>query len=469
MNFEQFLLILRARAWIILFTMGISLGVATAVSYYLPKQYTATADLIIDATSADPVGGNSLSPSLLPGYVATQVDVIRSQRVASQVVAGLGLTNRPEIKQEFIAATGGGGSIEAWLIKSLVKNLVVTPSRESNVISLSFTGRDPQYAADIVNQFAQSYISTNIEITVEPAKQISNWFNGQTKQLRVALEVAQQKLSKFERENGIVGGKDRFDVETARLEELNRQLIAAETERSQQQSRLRSGAVVGETEELPEVQNNPLIQRLKIDVVALESKLADLSTKVGQNHPQYQRAADELKTLRVRLDTERADLMNGLRTGAAAAQRQEASLRDAANKQRARIGGMTRQWDEAAVLMREVDNAQRAYDFAMQKASQSSLQSQISQTNIAILNNAAPPTAPSRPRVLLNVASAVFLGTLLGVGIALFTEIRNRLVRSAHDLANEHAIPVFGSLPRTRHGTFASVSHADSLSRMTKR
>jgi len=469
MNFEQLILILRARAWIILFVMGVSLSVATGVSYYLPKEYTATADLIIDTKSADPVGGNSLSPSLLPGYVATQVDIIRSKRVASQVIAGLGLTKKPAVKQEFIATTGGSANMEAWLTTSLLKNLVVKPSRESNVISLSFTGRDPQYAADVVNYFAKAYINTNIEITVEPAKQVSYWFNDQTKQLRVALELAQQKLSKFERENGIVGGKDRFDIESARLAELNRQLIAAEAERSQQQSRLRSGAPLGASEELPEVQNNPLIQRLKIDVVALEGKLADLSTKVGQNHPQYQRTANELKTLRIRLDTERADVMNGLRTGAAAATRQEASLRDAADRQRARIMGMTRQWDEAAVLTREVDNAQRAYEFAMQKASQSSLQSQISQTNIAVLNSAAPPSSPSRPRVLINIAVAVFFGAMLGVGMAFFAEFRDRIVRSASDLKNEYAIPVFGSLPKTRFGKFSDASNADSFPRMARK
>lgn len=466
MNFEQFLLILRARAWIILFSVGIALGAATAVSYYLPKQYTATADLILDATSADPVGGNSLSPSLLPAYVATQVDVIRSKRVASLVVAALSPTLKASLKQEFISSTGGSADFEGWLISSLVKNLVVAPSRESNVISLSFTGRNPQYAADVVNHFAASYIRANIEITVEPAKQISTWFNEQTKQLRGELELTQQKLSKFERDNGIVGGKTRIDVESARLEELNRQLVSAETERSQQQSRLHASAPV---EELPEVQNNPLIQRLKIDVVTLESKLADLSTKVGRNHPQYQRTAEELETLRARLVTERTDLMNGLRTGAAAAQRQEASLREATEKQRARILGMTRQRDEAAVLMREVDNAQRAYDFAVQKASQSSLRSQVSQTNIAILNTATAPTGPSKPRVMVNIASGVFLGALLGIGIALFVEMRNRVVRSAHDLMTESDIPVFGSLPRARYGTFGSVSHSDPFSGMVKK
>lgn len=468
MKFEQFLMILRARAWVVLFTVGVALTGATAVSYYMPKEYTATADLIIDAKGVDPVGGTSLSPQLMPAYVATQVDVIRSKRVATRVVEKLGLADDPATKRRFVKATGGVGNINDWLIASLIKSLVVTPSRESNVITISFTGNDPQYAALVANLFASAYIRANIEISVEPAKQVSNFYTEQIKQMRTGLEVAQKKLSKFERENGMVATQDRFDMETVRLQELNRQLVVAETDRSQQQSRLRNTPSDDAVDVLPEVQNNPLLQRLKLDVVAQESKLADLGTKVGLNHPQYQRAADELENLRTNLDAERESIINGLRTGAAAAKRQESSLRSATEEQRARIIGMTRKHDEAAVLLREVDSAQRAYDFALQRASQSNMQSQVSQTNISILNNASAPISPSRPRVFLNIASAVFLGTLLGVGLAFFVEIRNRLVRSTDDLKGDYPLPVFGSLPKSRHGTFGAVSSSDDSGKMVK-
>ncbi|OYY57708.1 MAG: hypothetical protein B7Y50_14840, partial [Hydrogenophilales bacterium 28-61-11] len=49
MNFTQFLLILNARKWIILGVLLFTVAVTAAVSLLLPKEYTATATLIIDS------------------------------------------------------------------------------------------------------------------------------------------------------------------------------------------------------------------------------------------------------------------------------------------------------------------------------------------------------------------------------------------------------------------------------------
>jgi capsular polysaccharide biosynthesis protein len=48
--------------------------------------------------------------------------------------------------------------------------------------------------------------------------------------------------------------------------------------------------------------------------------------------------------------------------------------------------------------------------------------------------------------VLLNVLVSVFLGTLLGVGLALMLELANRKVRSADDLAEALDLPVLGAI-----------------------
>jgi capsular polysaccharide biosynthesis protein len=81
-----------------------------------------------------------------------------------------------------------------------------------------------------------------------------------------------------------------------------------------------------------------------------------------------------------------------------------------------------------------------------QRASQSNIESQTNQTNILVLNPAVPPTDPSKPRVLLNILVSIFLGTLLGVGLALVLELANRRVRSGDDLADALGVPLLGSI-----------------------
>jgi polysaccharide biosynthesis transport protein len=47
---------------------------------------------------------------------------------------------------------------------------------------------------------------------------------------------------------------------------------------------------------------------------------------------------------------------------------------------------------------------------------------------------------------LLNILVSIFLGTLLGVGLALMLELLNRRVRSADDLIDALGLPVLGSV-----------------------
>jgi len=112
MNLQQFLLILRARYKLVLLVL---LGTVTAtlgVSLVLPKQYTATTSVVIDVKSPDPVIGMMLPGMAAPGYMATQIDIIQSDRVAQKVVKLLKLDANPTVRQQWMEATKGKGKLE---------------------------------------------------------------------------------------------------------------------------------------------------------------------------------------------------------------------------------------------------------------------------------------------------------------------------------------------------------------------
>jgi capsular polysaccharide biosynthesis protein len=102
------------------------------------------------------------------------------------------------------------------------------------------------------------------------------------------------------------------------------------------------------------------------------------------------------------------------------------------------------------VLMKDVESAQRAYDTAAARFQQTNLESQASQTNVSILTRAFPPVDPSSPKIILNTLLSIFLGTLLGIGVALLMELLNRRVRSVQELALAAGVPVLGLLPEER-------------------
>lgn len=450
MNFNQFIAILLARKKIALFILVTTVLTTLAVSLVLPKSYRATATLILNYTGADPVSGAVVPAQLVPGYMATQVDIINSHNVALNVIDTLGLDKQAEAIAMFNKATKGEGNVRDWLADLLLKNLDVKPSRESSVINLDYENANPKFAADLANAFADSYIMTNLKFKVDPSKQSAEWFNNQVKTLRDDLAKAQTKLSAYQREKGIVSIEEHFDVENTRLAELSSQLVGAQSQSLDKSSRQQQASKGRSLEESPDILSNPLIQNLKAELTRAESKIADLGQRLSINHPQYQSALAEAQSLRNKLDRELKTAGSSLGSAANISQRLESDLRATLAAQKNKVLVINQQRDELLRLQRDVENSQKVLDMAMQRFSQTNMAGQSNQTEVAILNPATAPTEPSKPKVFLNLLISIFMGTMLAVGIALLAEMLDRRVRTPEDILNWMEIPLLGVIPATK-------------------
>ncbi len=179
--------------------------------------------------------------------------------------------------------------------------------------------------------------------------------------------------------------------------------------------------IVGASGERMDTETQRLAE-LTTQLTAAQAQVYEVkSRQLGENHPQYRRA-----------------LAN------------EAALQRPVAEQKARILRLRKQYDDIAMLTREVENAQRIYDAAMQRADQTSLESQSPQAGASILSKAYVPTEPSSPKVVLNLALSVLLGLALGVGVALGRELADRRVRTVRDIKLDLGLPVLGVLQKGR-------------------
>lgn len=441
MNFAQFLLILRARARIILITFGITVLTTVAVSLLLPKSYKATTSLVLNYKGMDPITGIAIPAQLMPGYMATQVDIITSHNVAAKVVDKLKFADSAAARAQFAEATKGKGDIRDWFADILLQKLDVEPSRESSVISISFSGADPAFAAAVANAFAEAYQQTNLQLKVEPSQSAAGFLGSQTKVLRDNLEQAQARLSIYQQEKGLTSAFEQLDVENAKLNDLAGQVAMAQSQAIEASSR--QASTRANAEDAPDVASNPLVQGLKVDLARAESKLAELSQRVDRNHPQHQSAQAEVGKLRSQLQEEIRRTTASVGGSARIYRQREAELRSALAAQKSRVLELNRSRDQLTVLQKDVESAQRALDAVNQRFTQTSLESQASQTEVAVLNPAVAPLEASSPRVMLNVLLSVFLGGMLGVGFGLLAEMMDRRVRSRDDISEAFDLPVF--------------------------
>src|SRR5690606_3599607 len=183
----------------------------------------------------------------------------------------------------------------------------------------------------------------------------------------------------------------------------------------------------------PDVLSNAVIQNLKTSLVQLDIKLNDLSARVGQNHPAYLAVKSEIDGVKQQMLDEMKTIGQALANSAGLAQRREDQIRASLNAQRNKVLAMKQVRDDQAVLLRDMESAQRTYDAAMARMTHSRLESQATQTNVSVVNEAVAPLKPSFPNIVLNLAIAIVLGSIFGVAAALVREIFDRTVRSEED------------------------------------
>jgi polysaccharide biosynthesis transport protein len=435
--------IIRARWSLVLLLVVVTTLTALGVSLALPKRYIATASVVVDA-KPDPVSALIYPGLASPAYMNTQVDVIVSDRTALRVVRDLRLTELPELRQQWQDA-GLDGTMEQWVAEGLRSNMEVKPSKESNVLMVTYKSPSPQVAATMANAFVKAYLATTLDLRVEPARQYAGYFDQQAKNALDKLEAARMKLSAYEREHGILATDERMDIETARLGELSSQLVAVQALASESGSRQGQAARGADT--LPEVLSNGVVSQLKADVSRAEAQLQLLSTRYGDNHPQVIEAKASVNDTRAKLRAEVARVTGAVSATNNINRQRESETRAQLDAQREKVAKLKIARDEASSLMREAETAQRAYENITTRLNQTSLESQTTQSNVNVLTEATPPRAPASPRVGLNTGLAFVAGLVLAIGIALMLELRDRKVRDADDVMAVLPLPMLGVLP----------------------
>lgn len=437
MSLHQFLSIMRARRGLAGLILLATLALALAWVVLHPAVYVAKAPVLVDMRP-DPTNPQPVYNPVPPGYIATQIDIVKSDKVAERVVELLPADQEPMVR--LAKAAQGKPAPRQWITHAIQRDLDVKPARESNIINIMWAGHSAGEAARVANAFAQAYMDTNLNIKTAPAKRYADWFDAQVQAARQRLEAAQAKLSAFQEKAGIISSSEQGDYETARLQDLSQQLTTAMTRR-------RSG---GGGETSAEVMQSPLVNNMRADVAKLESKINEASANMGPNHPKMREMQAELQTMRSRLAAESARVGNAGAVSAQASAARIRELQDAIAAQKARVLATNKSRGELTVLQREVDSAQKAFETVSASAAQSRLQSMTTQGNVLFLGSAAEPIEPSGPSPLVAMLIALAGGLVLAIAGALLAELANRRVRSLQDLSLVCDVPILGVVPSPR-------------------
>jgi polysaccharide biosynthesis transport protein len=455
MSVSQILLILMRRAWIVLLALLTTTIVAAAVLLFVPGRYDATATASIDPGNVDPITETSGI-----GYVALMqgniLSLVASERVATDVVKRLNLTDNPQVQANFRKSPSfGRESIEEWMAASLVANVDPKFNMGTNVLAIKYKSGDPNQAALIANAFLAATIDGSVAMKAAEGDQTARWFAPQLDELRKELDDARTALQTFQAKANMVAPSQGGDRETAQYMSISDQLSNARAGLTALRSRLIGGST--------DLSNDPtdpdlqILSGLKERLTTSESDIAASKGVLGANNPKMLAQQANMASLRKQIGEATEKMRQHLKERIDLAQTQITSLEAEQEEAQKSLIGVQAQRDRLGQLQHEVEFRAEQLNARERAAEEAKLKSKLTFSDMTVLDKASPPIAPAFPKPLIVLPVGIAAGFALGLILALLAEAADRRVRFPVDLEHSASAPFLGALDGAR-GSRARIS-----------
>jgi succinoglycan biosynthesis transport protein ExoP len=448
LSFAQLGAMLRARQVLILTVTLFAVAIAGVSSLILPKTYIATANLFIDYRMNDPIAGRQFNPLQDESYLQTQFDVIKSIQVAERVIADLHLQESEEGKR-LIARYGESIGTRA-LATSIIKDIDVSPHKNSRVIDIQYAARTPELAKNVTNALVKAYIDLSLEMMNAPARARKDQYNAQLESLSRQIDEIQKKLTAYQQEFQIVDVDERTDIESRQMSALSTRLMDVQLQRVEAQAKrqaldklMKKGSL---SSDIPEIASIGNIAGVKEALIAIDAQLANAKATLGVRHPKYIAMMDEKQALLDKLQRESATAMQFLESTEGRLSQQEQMIQAELNGYQKKTFENKKHRDVISSYQRQLDSVQKIYNAAIQKFDELLMTSNVSISNASVMQWAELPEKQAKPLLRNNLIFGLIAGLIFGLSIAFLLELMSRRVRCLEDLEREFDLPVMAQI-----------------------
>jgi len=196
---------------------------------------------------------------------------------------------------------------------------------------------------------------------------------------------------------------------TAKLDDLNKELTAAEGERVQKEVNYRL-ARSGQPELIARLGSESLITKLRAQVADLENQMAQASVQLGPAHPKIAELSKQIAQARQSVDAEVRRIGEQITYDYQSAMQRERMLRNALEAQKQAADKLSANTIQGNILKHEFETNRKLYEDLLQKQKEVSISSSLKSSNIWFVDPARPPRRPAEPNIPRNFALLSCLG-----------------------------------------------------------
>jgi len=466
----EYLRVLVKRKWIVLSCLITIFAVVAIASLKMTPVYDASGSIAINKPDSTLNFKDSATFSLDsydPTEMETEVKILQSDLLALQVIKELNLDRRPEFGGSLPLPSNSDlapdplqtdPSRTSSLLGGFRGSLKVNLSPNSRIIEIHYRSTNKQTAANVVNTLMQTYVENNFKARFESTMQASDWLSKQLVDLQMKVETSQEKLVRYQKEHEILGIDEKQNITTAKLDELNKELTSAESERMDKESFYRliesgdpdaiASSAGGVDKGSSGAQSaSGLLESLSGRQADLKIQIADLNTQFGPSYPKLTQLNNQLKEIDSQIQAEMKKIASKVRGQYMTALQRENMLHDALEKQKQLANKLNESAIEYSLLKRDVDTNRQLYEGLLEKLKEAGVSAGLKSNNFRIVDSARVPNSPVEPNVPRNLGFALVLGLTSGIGLAFLLEGLDNTVRTTEQAQIISGLAPLGMIP----------------------
>lgn len=430
--------------WLVLLgIVGLS-AVAIVVISLLPDYYQASTAVLFN-------------PQMLPDrYIAPTVTSDPAQRITTLTEELLSSSRLVQVAQEVFVYNDPGkmpADIAEQMRKSIRVDMKPSTDRDMSAFVITYTGKNPQIAAQVTNRLADSFIGWDLQAREQQAQTTTEFLSSQVGEARQALSQAEAKLTSFKRTHP---GELPDDLQTT-AQSMYR-LQAAMQENRERVEHLQQQRALLMDPESTQASNGKLSERarLTLEQENLQSQLNNLRAEYTDSYPDVVAANQRLRAVTQQLKelppasidaNSPATRLNLIEQQLQQLNTEQETLSARIDMNQSKIASAPALGQEAEGLTRDYEIAKQQYDSLLDKRFQAGMAADLQReqrANRFVVEPALVPKSPIKPNRLLFFAAGLLLSFAIPPVCAIaWPEVRGT-VESRQSL--RQLVPTFATL-----------------------
>lgn len=497
-HLREYLAVVLKRKWLILSLMVVVTSLVSIQMYRLPSIYEAWTQVQIEQKPKSVVStgraGDLVIRSNDPNYWNTQLQKLKTQRLARQVILRLDLQNNPN----FLNAQRGTGIIagmrriitrenakapkpedaggvpvlndieltadqltpeQAQKLEpyedALREFLMIDPIDRTNLVNIRFQHTNQQIAANVVNTLATVFRENDIRAETSGSQKAEDVLANQIIDLQARVQANEQKRLNYRKMNDLpLGVKPGQDLTAVQLTTYSTQMQVAEAARKQAEADYTAVLQTRNTDgvmSLPQVQANKNVERLRTKISELEERRSALMVTYTKEWPEVKKIDEQLLQLRAEMKRAPEEIIAGLKNNYEAAKKAEQSAKSSYFGARSKANVQSVAETSLGDLDQAIETDRQNLNLYMQRLNELKVTNgDRTSGNVSTVEEARVPREPIGPPRVRNIVIALLLSLAVGIGLAFLLDYLDDTLKSVEDVDRHLHLPTLALIPAPR-------------------